>query len=209
MAGTLVEPTGLECRNPLSSPRSRACSVCREPAGHGKGVTAVQGYHFNFIALYYIHLQNLVLAGDVRHGRVEVVEEHPVHLAVAPVGAGGTEEGGEGRGEAVHGLHVELGRAGREVASGLGAIGEAVNAREREGHQVDERGQRGRDRAEPAEDALGGDERHALAVLCEALGELEAGDQVAEREPRENDDVERGGVGGGHRDCCGHYEVPN
>jgi len=115
---------------------------------------------------------------------VEVVDEHPVYLVGTPVGAGGIEEGGEGRGEAVQGLHVELGLAGREIASGLDALGEAINAREREGHQVDERGQRRRDRAEPAEDTRGGHEGHAVAVLYEALGELEAWDQVTEREPR-------------------------
>jgi hypothetical protein len=151
---------------------------------------------------------NLVLMGDISDGRVEAVEEHPVHLVAA--GVGGVEEGREGRREPVQGLSVELGHSGRDVGGGLDALGEAVDARERERHEVEERGRRGGDRAEPGEDARRGDEGHALAARGQALGELVAGEQVPEGEPREDGDVQlllllAGGLvgGAGHRHSVG------
>jgi hypothetical protein len=55
---------------------------------------------------------------------MEAVDHEQVHLAVVG-GAGGVEERGEGRGEAVEGLVEQVQLPGWDVTGGLGAVGEA------------------------------------------------------------------------------------
>ncbi|BAF12923.1 Os03g0702400 [Oryza sativa Japonica Group] len=117
------------------------------------------------------------------------IGENPIRPLAA--GARGVEERGERRGEPVERLPVKLELVERDVAGGLGAVGEPVDARQWERHEVDELCQLGANRREAGEVARGGDEGHAVAARGEALGEVKAGEQVAEGEPREDDDVQR------------------
>ena len=112
--------------------------------------------------------------------------------------ARGVEERRERRGEAVEGLPVELELVVWHVAGGLGAVREAVDARERQRDELDERRQRGRHGRESLEVARRGNERHAVTARGQTLSELEAGKQVAESEPREDDDVHGRVVGRVH-----------
>ena len=103
----------------------------------------------------------------------------------------------EGRGEAVEGLPVEFAVVVGHVVGGLGAVGEAVDARERERDEVHARRRGGAQRREAGEVARRGDVGHAVAPLGEPLGELQVREQVAEREPRDDHDAQRRGRGVG------------
>ena len=94
-------------------------------------------------------------------------------------GAGLDDEVGERRGEAVEGLPEWLKPVAGDVVGGLGTVGEALDARERERHEVDGPGVA--PRWEAREVARRGDEGHAVAPRRQALGELQEWEQVAER----------------------------
>ncbi|EEE59766.1 hypothetical protein OsJ_12256 [Oryza sativa Japonica Group] len=96
------------------------------------------------------------------------IGENPIRPLAA--GARGVEERGERRGEPVERLPVKLELVERDVAGGLGAVGEPVDARQWERHEVDELCQLGANRREAGEVARGGDEGHAVAARGEALG---------------------------------------
>jgi hypothetical protein len=121
---------------------------------------------------------------------VEAVDDDPVR-PLALVGAGRAQELGEGRGEAVEGLEQELKLVVGDAVSGLGAVGEAVDARERERHEVDAQRRGGAQRREAGDVARRGDEGHAVAPKRQPLGELQVRKQVAEPEPREDHEAQR------------------
>ena len=108
-----------------------------------------------------------------------------------PVGARGGQELSEGRGEAVQGLEEEPKLVVGDVVGRLGAVGEPLDSRERQRHELDARRRGGAQRREAGNGARRGDERHAVAPRRQPLGELQAREQVAEREPREDHDAQR------------------
>jgi len=117
---------------------------------------------------------------------VEAVDDEPVGPPV-PVGARGGQELGEGRGEAVEGLEEEPKLVVGDAVGGLGAFGVPLDARERQRHELDARRRGG----EAGDVARRGDQGHAVAPRRQPLGELQAREQVAEREPREDHDAQR------------------
>lgn len=130
---------------------------------------------------------------------VDEVGNDPIGLPAAiRRRARGVEERRERRREAVESLPVEFEPIVWYVAGGLGAVREAIDSRERQRDEVDEARQRGVHRREAGEVVRRGDERHAVAASGQALRELEAGEQVAEGEPREDDDMHGGVIGRVH-----------
>jgi hypothetical protein len=133
---------------------------------------------------------NLVLDGGGGGPVVEGVEDDPVRPP-ALVGAAPAQELREGRGEAVEGLEQQLELVVGDAVGGLGAVGEAVDARERERHDVDARRGGGAQRREAGDVARRGDEGHAVAPQRQPLRELQVREQVAEPEPREDHKAQR------------------
>ena len=115
---------------------------------------------------------------------VEAVGDDPVRPR-GLVGARGGQELGEGRGQVVEGLPVELPVLAGDVVRGLGAVGEPLDARKRERDEVHERRRGGAQRREAGEVARRGDVGNAVAARRQPLGELQVREQVAEREPRD------------------------
>ena len=140
-----------------------------------------------------------MLAGSGGGPVVERVGEDPVGPVAALAGAGarGVEVLRERRGEAVEGLPERLEPVAGDVVGGLGAVGEALDARERERHEVDGPGVA--PRREAREVARRGDVGHAVAPRRQALGELQEREQVAERQPRAEHDAQRPRQRGGWR----------
>jgi hypothetical protein len=102
---------------------------------------------------------------------VEGVGDDPVRPR-GLVGARGGQELREGRGEAVEGLKVELPHFVGEVVTGLGAIRETFDARERESNEVDAGRRGGAQRREAGDVARRGDVGDAVAPRRQPLGEL-------------------------------------
>jgi hypothetical protein len=139
---------------------------------------------------------NLVLCGGCGGPVVEGVGDDPVRPP-GLIGARGGQELREGRGEAVEGLPERLALVGGDVVGGLGAIGEAVDVRQREHDEVNARRRGGAQRREAGKVARRGDVGNEMATRRQALGELQVREKVAEREPRDDHDAQRRGRGHG------------
>jgi hypothetical protein len=126
---------------------------------------------------------------------VEHVDDDPVRPG-ALVGARGAQELGEGRGEAVEALPEELELILGNVVSGLGALGEAFDARERQGSELEQRRGVGAHGRQARDVARRGDEGHAVAPRRQALSEVQEREQVPECEPWADHQVQRRGGGG-------------
>ena len=118
---------------------------------------------------------------EVEHDLVRPPTE-PRRLLPA-AGAGGGEEVGEGRSEAVECGLEELDLLRRHVGRRLGALRQPVHRRQRQGNGPDQAGQALWHRREPGDVPRRGDEGDGVAPRRQPPGELEERDEVAERQP--------------------------
>jgi hypothetical protein len=127
---------------------------------------------------------------------MEHVDDDPVKSG-ALVGARDALELGEGRGEAVEAIPEELELVLGNIVSGLGTLGEAFDARERQGSELKQQcGVRAHEQ-EARDVAQHGDERHMVAPRRQVLSEVQEWEQVPKREPWADHQVQWHGRGAG------------